>query len=102
MEMPHPDIYAQLLQLSSHMLSLAQSEQWDELAAQEKARRELVDLLKCQPAHNGVQQPETDVMIRQILKIDAATTALIEHRMADLGESITSLGVTHQLERTYR
>lgn len=101
-----PEFCAEILKFSRLMLSSAQTENWDALVETDAQRQKLIDALKSHMAVTGVplsaaQRAQTSPLIQEILKLDEETAALAQRRMADIKDSLSSLGVTKQLNNTY-
>lgn len=97
---------AGILKFSRLMLASAQAGSWDDLIAQDAERQKIIDGLKRHMEAAGTplspgERAKAAPMIQEILELDEETATLAAHRMADIKESLSSLGVTKQLRNAY-
>lgn len=101
-EMTHSAVYAQVADISDHMLTAAREGNWARLTELELRCRGLVDMLRKVPSGANLATAEQAIHIEHYLTNDQEIRTLVQHHLEALTESIGNVGVQRKLSRTYR
>lgn len=101
-EMSHSAVYAQVADISDHMLTAAREGNWAQLTRLELQCRSLVDMLRNVPSGAKAATADQAVHIERYLTNDQEIRTLVQHHLEALTATIGNIGVQQKLSRTYR
>lgn len=96
---PQPSLNV-LLEMTRHMLQVAQAEDWQTLVSLEDARKDLIAAL-FSPQYAAVGAPELAEVIREMLSIDQQIIALSEAGRQQAANGMRQLQQTHRAMQAY-
>ena len=99
MNNPQPSLNA-LLEMTRHMLQVAQAEDWQTLVSLEDSRKDLIAAL-FSPQYAAVGAPELAEVIREMLSIDQQIIALSEAGRQQAANGMRQLHQAHRAMHAY-